>query len=423
MHKITGLFLLLLVGCDDNTQLTRYCEEKTACWLPPGKDNTVANIIFEMDAEKYEGRAGFCGTGVTVCEGEDVRCEGVRYPKEEMCDGIDNNCDGVIDDPERFWAGVANTKCYFEEIGECRYSEQACINGELVCLHHTSPNYGPEICDGKDNDCDGEYDEDYQPQFFYSGPIETASVGECRVGVTKCIDGREEVVGMVLPQTEICINGKDDDCDGLIDERESGLASVDYAFFIDFSGSMSGPRIDSVVESVCSFSDNPIFADSRFAIVGISIGGFGDVVLSDDTGLYLISDFEDIVTACDSLDEFTSQYVHTAFDEFQIDAVLRSFGNFPTSLSWSDRDRKIYIFSDEAPQTIVSSQLEEKLNEVIDMCTQNNFEIGIFTEPWIASYGWGTLASECGGFVEDIDNLNSDTYFEQNFLIWFGASC
>lgn len=424
MKKIACLLFLFSISCDDNVQLTRYCQEKTACWLPPGTENNQSNIIFEIDSEKYEGRPGFCGTGIVVCEEDTVRCENVRYPKEEMCDGKDNDCNGIIDDPDKFWAGVANAKCYFEETGECKYSEQACINGELVCLYETSPSFGPEICDGKDNDCDGEYDEDYQAQFVYTAAVETASVGECRPGVTRCIDGKEQIFGMVLPRSEICNNKKDDDCDGLEDEPETGLASVDYAFFIDFSGSMLGLRLDSVIDSVCSFSGNPIFADSRFAIVAIGVSSYGSIFLdSDQHGLYLVTDFTDIISACNSLDEFIDQGVFSALDEYQLDAILRSFGDYPTSLSWSDRDRKLYIFSDEPAQAINTADIPQAIDDIIEMCTENSFEIGIFTELTFFNFGWDRLLNGCGGFVEEIDSLSDESYFEENFLIWFGGSC
>lgn len=418
------LFLITLMGtaCDDVTNLEYYCNNKVSCWLPPGAENTESNIIFEFDSEEYEGREGFCGTGITVCEEDNVRCEGVRHPKQEICDNIDNDCNGVVDDPELFYAGIANTKCYFEEVGECRYSEQACINGELLCLYSTAPYYGPEICDGKDNDCDGEYDEELPAEFVYSGPIETVNVGECKAGVTKCIDGKEEIFGMILPREEICDNGKDDDCDGLQDERESGIASVDYAFFIDFSGSMQGSRLESVIQSVCSFTQNPIFIDSRFAMVGISIGSYGNVMNIDQQGLHLITDFTDILTACQTLTDFINQTVYPGMDEYQVDAVLNSFGEYPTSLSWSDRQRKVYIFSDEQPQTTYIS-LESRLNNIVDSCIQNNFDIGIFTQPYLFSSGWDTILEGCNGFIEDIDNLSNQYYFEQNFLIWFGGSC
>lgn len=427
MHKILGLMILFLLSCDDQVNLERYCENRAPCWLPRGAENVQKNIIFDFDPSDYANRSGFCNTGYTVCEDDNVKCEGVIYPEEEVCDGKDNDCNGVVDDPDKFWAGVANTKCYFEEVGECRYSEQMCVNGELICAHSTSPNYGPEICDGKDNDCDGEYDEDIQQNFVYNGPFETVNVGECKAGITICQDGQENIFGMVLPVTEVCNNNKDDDCDGIVDEQEFGLPAVDYAFFIDFSGSMQGDRLDGVLESVCSFVDNPIFMGSRFAMVGISVNSVGEITVNtgddDDYGLYLISDFTEIATACNRLEDVINQYVYSTSEELQLDAVLRSFGVFPTSLSWSSNQRKIYIFSDEPPQCMQGQDLSQKINDVIQDCNTNNFTLGIFTLPEFYNFGWQALSDGCNGFLENIDNLSNQTYFENNFLSWFGGSC
>lgn len=426
MNKNFGLIILFLISCDDQVNLARYCANKAPCWLPQGAENVQNNIIFDFNTEDYSNRGGFCNAGYTVCEEDNVRCEGVIYPKEEICDGADNDCNGIVDDPDKFWAGIANTKCYFEETGECRYSEQMCIDGQLICAYSTSPFYGPEVCDGKDNDCDGEYDEGVPQNFVYNGPYETANVGECKAGITLCESGQEKIFGMVLPITEVCNNGKDDDCDGITDEQEFGLPAVDYAFFIDFSGSMQGDRLDSVLESVCSFVNNPIFITSRFAMVGISVDTVGDISAStnnDDYGLHLISDFTDIGTACDRLETVMSEYVHSTSEELQLDAIIRSFGNYPTSLDWSSNQKRVYIFSDEPPQSINGIDLTQKINEVIEDCNINNFTLGVFTLPEFYTFGWQTLSDGCNGFLENIDNLSNQTYFENNFLSWFGGSC
>ena len=42
--------------------------------------------------------------------------------------------------------------------GECRQGSRTCINGTLICLGAGTP--GTEVCDGKDNDCDGSTDEE-----------------------------------------------------------------------------------------------------------------------------------------------------------------------------------------------------------------------------------------------------------------------
>lgn len=89
-----------------------------------------------------------------------------------------------------------------------------------------------EICNGKDDDCDGYIDKSLGPSSemlplmkeCYSGKpdeLKHTSNSLCKAGKQLCILGvwlRCE--GEQLPKKEMC-NGKDDDCNGLIDEYSS----------------------------------------------------------------------------------------------------------------------------------------------------------------------------------------------------------
>tara|TARA_R110002074_G_scaffold14606_7_gene50307 strand:- start:6064 stop:8193 length:2130 start_codon:yes stop_codon:yes gene_type:complete len=91
--------------------------------------------------------------------------------------------------------GILGTQEKWCEKGVYKYSD--CIPCE------------EEFCDGKDNDCDGEIDEDLPIQLCYN---------DCGDGDLICIDGVEECFGGA-PEEEIC-DYKDNDCDGLIDEDQ-----------------------------------------------------------------------------------------------------------------------------------------------------------------------------------------------------------
>jgi uncharacterized repeat protein (TIGR01451 family) len=74
------------------------------------------------------------------------------------------------------------------------------------------------LCDGKDDDCDGSIDEGF------AGDPCSSGVGLCLAqGVTVCDVTGAALCGAVagLPAAEVCDNGQDDDCDGATDAADS----------------------------------------------------------------------------------------------------------------------------------------------------------------------------------------------------------
>ena len=175
-----------------------------------GLDNNCNGIIDDVPG----GKCGCYGGGdgsEEICNGIDDDCNGVidnvggedsieetkcgcynnLYgvgAKIEICNGIDDNCDGIIDNVKE-GDSVTATKC-------------ACYGGE-------SP--GTEACNGIDDDCDGQIDEEW--------PTLGESCGEgiC-TGILLCSEGGStaECSGQ-QPETEVC-DGKDNNCNGKIDE-------------------------------------------------------------------------------------------------------------------------------------------------------------------------------------------------------------
>ena len=108
-----------------------------------------------------DGAVGLCEVAneAGVCRGE-YRCteEGfgtcsASAPRAEECNGLDDDCDGATDE------GVASAPCEVtNEYGTCPGGQTACEDGHSVCV---GKEPGPEVCNGSDEDCDGQADEGF----------------------------------------------------------------------------------------------------------------------------------------------------------------------------------------------------------------------------------------------------------------------
>ncbi len=201
-----------------------------------GRDNDCDGLTDEdLVRHSYDGAPGTEGVG--VCHASVESCFQGRWweleeevlPSEERCNGLDDDCDGEVDEDDG--GGPLERHCYdgevgTEDVGECHGGTQECANREWSeCEGQVVP--AEEACDGLDNDCDGAADEDDQGEPLaracYDGPPETRGVGACVEGTLTCEQGgwTEVCVGQRQPSPEVC-NGRDDDCDGAVDEDDQG---------------------------------------------------------------------------------------------------------------------------------------------------------------------------------------------------------
>jgi len=213
-------------GVVDEGLPTNMCGGPCGCAVPPeicdGLDNNCNGDIdegFLVGAACTNGQLGACRRGgILACtvSGSGTFCDAPMVtPSPEVCNGIDDDCNGQKDDG--VLPGVGE-KCG-AALGVCMAGVTACVNGRLVCQQVSAPM--PETCNGLDDDCDGVIDNGVLPG---TGdrclcPNETEAqvgVGVCKAGTHVCRAGKIACDGCVGPSPEIC-DGKDNDCDGTID--------------------------------------------------------------------------------------------------------------------------------------------------------------------------------------------------------------
>ncbi|MFK7985035.1 MAG: MopE-related protein [Sandaracinaceae bacterium] len=154
--------------------------------------------------------AGECEAGTEECIAGALMCIGATGPGAELCNGLDDDCDLVTDEAPT----DVGVECGTTDVGVCDLGATICLDGNPVCAGATEPNV--ELCNGLDDDCDGDLDED---------PIDVgrtcgSAMGTCAPGVTICVAGAPVCDGGTVGVAETC-NGIDDDCDSVIDEDPS----------------------------------------------------------------------------------------------------------------------------------------------------------------------------------------------------------
>lgn len=223
------LLIVLLVGCAEGVAPSTQQSEDVDPNKPKTDMGTEADAEVDLPpqacrpgdpgCECLEGAMeacpgnsmGICDPGMRTCIGGSWGvCEGIVVPQpNEVCNGLDDDCDGEVDE------GFGQVTC---GLGICEVAQDACQNGRPHTCVPGMPNPTGETCDGVDDDCDGQVDEgcECQPnmtQPCYTGPLATRGQGACKDGVQTCSSTGQwgECAGQVLPSPDIC-DGVDNDC-------------------------------------------------------------------------------------------------------------------------------------------------------------------------------------------------------------------
>jgi hypothetical protein len=200
--------------CDDSNALVGPFAVETCNGLDDNCNGTI-DEGYDQDNDGYTECAGDC----------DDNAVDVNPGADELCDGLDNNCNTAID--ENLDADADGDGHY--AIGSCTTPADDC--DDLVA--GINPD-ATETCNGIDDNCDGQVDEgmstDADGDGYYTD-------GSCLTPIGDCDDNRAKVNPGA---TETC-NGRDDNCDGQVDEGLGDDDDLDGHYAI---GSCSTPADD-----------------------------------------------------------------------------------------------------------------------------------------------------------------------------------
>ena len=204
-------------------------------------DGTEKNLDTSQQGNILEDKDGDGFLSDEDCDDSDP----ARHPNaSEICDGLDNNCDGQSDEGALsvFYADADD-----DGFGNPDITKEACESGEGFvefgndCDDANAQTYpgAEEICDGVDNDCNGDTDEELQNLYYMDEDRdgfgdENTEVYECdlREGLSAISGDCDDSNISIHPlATEIC-DTIDNNCDGNVDEN----VLISYYFDEDQDG-------------------------------------------------------------------------------------------------------------------------------------------------------------------------------------------
>ena len=272
-----------LCPTDFSCQEVTVGEEKLAQCLPESGSCVCLGPLNGLKEDCSEqNEFGKC-FGERLCDGAAGWTEcSADVPGPEVCDGIDNDCDGEKDEE------LVGEECANEnEFGKCTATEICQGPDGWLC---PAPFPGPEQCNDKDDDCDDEVDEDFLGLGEKCDSPDDDDL--CAEGTWKCDASGQMNCVDDPPHMEIC-NGKDDDCDGIADDPwpEKGMPcdGADLDFCANGIWACQGDNTvvcigDSNQPEICDGLDNDCNTIFDDGFPDYDFDSIADCVDDDDDG-------------------------------------------------------------------------------------------------------------------------------------------
>ena len=169
-----------------------------------------------------------------------------RPDADEVCNDQDDDCDGMLDEDDAIDAATWYRDADADGFGDAAVEYAACdapngyvadatdCDDEDAAVHPAAA----EICNGIDDDCDGEADEDdAEDASTWYQDVDTDGFGDLSASLVACYEPSGHVLdatdcddgdAAVNPDAVERCNGYDDDCDGSSDEDDAADVTTWY---------------------------------------------------------------------------------------------------------------------------------------------------------------------------------------------------